>query len=93
MSDSEDHLREILRSGVEEAAVRAVILHNSDKISNKFRLEVLRKEIRKIEKRRSDEGPGLDKAVRRQLRLSEELRNIVAAETVKPEDSAKASDD
>ncbi len=69
MSDSEDHLREILRSGVEEAAVRAVILQNSDKISNKFRLEVLREEIRRIEQEMSDTGPGVDKAVRRQLRL------------------------
>ena len=81
MSDRDDQLREVLRSGVEEAAVRAVILHNSDMITDKFRLKVLRKEIRKIEKRMSDDGPGLDKAVRRQLRFSEELRNIVGTKT------------
>ncbi len=90
MNEREDQLREILRSGVEEAAVRAVILHNSDMITDKFRLKVLRKEIRKIEKRMSDDGPGLDRAVRRQLRLSEELRNIVATETVEPEDTTEA---
>ncbi len=90
MNTRDDQLREILRSGVEEAAVRAVILLNSDKISDKFRLKVLREEIRKIEEAMSDEGPGVDKAVRRQLSFSEELRNIVAAETVEPEDTTEA---
>ncbi len=89
MSTPEDQLREILRSGVEEAAVRAVILLNSEMITNKFRLKVLRKEIRKIEEKMSDDGPGLDKAVRRQLRFSEELRNIVGTKTAEPEDSPK----
>ena len=50
MSERGDTLRELLRSGirsqVQEAAVRAVILHNSDMISDEFRLKVLR------------EGPG-----------------------------------
>ncbi len=59
MSDREDQLREVLRSGVEEAAVRAVILLNSDMITDKFRLKVLRKEIRRIEERMSDTGPGV----------------------------------
>ncbi len=67
MSEREDALREILRSGVQEGAVRAVILHNSDMITNEFRLKVLREEM-------SDEGPGVAKAVRRQLKWSEELR-------------------
>ncbi len=74
MSEREDALREILRSGVQEGAVRAVILHNSDMITNEFRLKVLHEEIRRIEEEMSDEGPGVAKAVRRQLRWSEELR-------------------
>ena len=78
MSEREDALREILRSGirsqVQEGAVRAVILLNSNMITNEFRLKVLREEIRRIEEEMSDEGEGVDKAVRRQLRWSEELR-------------------
>ncbi len=77
MSGREDALREVLRSGVEEGAVRAVILLNSNMITNEFRLKVLREEIRLIEEEMSDEGEGVDKAVRRQLKWSEELRQKV----------------
>ncbi len=74
MSDAGDRLSERLDSIIQEGAVRAVILHNSDMITNEFRLKVLREEIRRIEEEMSDEGEGVDKAVRRQLRWSEELR-------------------
>ncbi len=74
MSDAGDRLSERLDSIIQEGAVRAVILHNSDMISDAFRLKVLRREIRQIEERMATEGPGVDKAVRRQLRWSEELR-------------------
>ncbi len=74
MSGAGDRLSERLDSIIQEGAVRAVILHNSDMISDAFRLKVLRREIRQIEESMATEGPGVDKAVRRQLRWSEELR-------------------
>ena len=78
MSARGDTLRKFIQSGrkeaAEEAALRAVILHNSDMISNAFRLKVLRKEIRRIEERMSDEGSNVDAKVRRNWRWSQELR-------------------
>ncbi len=80
MSERGDALKELISSRMKEAAVRAVILHNSDMITNEFRLKVLREEIRRIEEEMSDEGPGVAKAVRRQLKWSEELRQKVRDE-------------
>ncbi len=95
MSERGDTLRELLRSGirsqVQEGAVRAVILLNSNMITNEFRLKVLREEIRRIEEKMSDEGPGLDKAVRRQLKWSEELREKVRESTAGPVDGEGGS--
>ncbi len=77
MSERGDALRELIEKAPLRAALRAVILYNSDMITNEFRLKVLREEIRRIEEEMSDEGEGVDKAVRRQLRWSEGLRNKV----------------
>ncbi len=74
MSAAGDRLGERLDSMIQESAVRAVILQNSNMISDAFRLKVLRREIRKIEEGMADEGHGVCKAVRRQLKWSEELR-------------------
>ncbi len=46
MSDRGDALRELIEKAPLRAALRAVILYNSDMITKEFRLKVLREEIR-----------------------------------------------
>ena len=87
MSERGDALRKLIHSGTKEAAVRAVILYNSDMISDEFRLKVLREEIRSIEERIASQGPGAMATVRRQLRWSEGLGNKVReSESPAPQD-------
>jgi hypothetical protein len=57
-----------------EAALRAVILYNSDMITKEFRLKVLREEIRITEEEIAAEGRSVEAATRRELRRFEDAK-------------------
>ena len=72
MSDRGDALRELIDKAPIRAALRAVILYNSDMITKEFRLKVLREEIRLTEEEIASEGRSVEAATRRELRRFED---------------------
>ena len=72
MSGRGDQLRELIEKAPLRAALRAVILYNSDMITKEFRLKVLREEIRITEAEIAAEGRSLEEATRRELRRFED---------------------
>ncbi len=72
MSERGDALRELIEKAPLRAALRAVILYNSDMITKEFRLKVLREEIRLTEEEIAAEGRSVEEATRRELRRFED---------------------